>query len=415
MSQRGSFFDSTAGDRVYDAAAMARPFDALTTDGVIDGSGSELAVTESTPAAMSVRVGLGEAIFQGYYFQVYSAAETLTIAAANPTNPRIDRIVVRRDLSARTIALAVVQGTAAASPTAPALTQNSAGTWEFPLAQVRVEAAVASIVNAKITDERAFAESNIGTKFDTSTGHDHDGSDSKKVTYADLLSIPATFAPSAHASSHNPGGSDAVATAAPAASAVGDTQSAGSNASLARSDHKHAREAFGSPSASAVGDTSSDGASTSVAKSDHRHAREAFAAPTITLGTAAAAGAANTPIRSDATIVAFDATAPTTQAAGDAADVGAVAKAARRDHKHGMPAFAAVAAETAAFGSAAADGVAATLARSDHKHGNPAAPTPSSINAPSAYTSPATATTFRIYRGTSTPTGASEGDIWIKG
>lgn len=63
-----------------------------------------------------------------------------------------------------------------------------------------------------------------------------------------------------------------------------------------------------------------------------------YVAPTIALGTAAAAGVATTPIRSDATIVAFDVTVPVTQAFSDAAATGAAAVAARRDHRHGMPA-----------------------------------------------------------------------------
>src|SRR5207302_1580277 len=75
-----------------------------------------------------------------------------------------------------------------------------------------------------------------------------------------------------------------------------------------------------------------------AARRDHVHGRESFATPAIVLGTAAAAGAAATPIRSDSTIVAFDATAPVTQAFSDVAAAGAAAVAARRDHKHGMPA-----------------------------------------------------------------------------
>ncbi len=63
-----------------------------------------------------------------------------------------------------------------------------------------------------------------------------------------------------------------------------------------------------------------------------------FATPSIALGTAAGAGAASTVIRSDSTIVAFDATDPSTQAFGDSAVVGVAAVAARRDHKHAMPA-----------------------------------------------------------------------------
>ena len=63
-----------------------------------------------------------------------------------------------------------------------------------------------------------------------------------------------------------------------------------------------------------------------------------FATPAIVLGTAAAAGVAGTVIRSDATVVAFDATVPVTQAFGDAAATGDAAVAARRNHRHGMPA-----------------------------------------------------------------------------
>ncbi len=63
-----------------------------------------------------------------------------------------------------------------------------------------------------------------------------------------------------------------------------------------------------------------------------------FATPSIALGSSAAAGAASTVIRSDSTIAAFDATSPTTQAFGDSAAVGTAAFAARRDHKHAMPA-----------------------------------------------------------------------------
>jgi len=60
--------------------------------------------------------------------------------------------------------------------------------------------------------------------------------------------------------------------------------------------------------------------------------------PSITLGTANAAGSAATFVKTDATILAFDTTAPTTQAYGDSAAVGTATVAARRDHKHAMPA-----------------------------------------------------------------------------
>lgn len=52
---------------------------------------------------------------------------------------------------------------------------------------------------------------------------------------------------------------------------------------------------------------------------------------------------------------------------------------------------------------------------STHGAGGGDTVTPASIQAPSAYSTPATAGSFRVYRGTATPTGASEGDVWIKG
>ena len=60
--------------------------------------------------------------------------------------------------------------------------------------------------------------------------------------------------------------------------------------------------------------------------------------PSITLGTAAAAGSAATFVKTDATLLAFDATVPSTQAYGDSAATGSATVAARRDHKHAMPA-----------------------------------------------------------------------------
>jgi hypothetical protein len=62
------------------------------------------------------------------------------------------------------------------------------------------------------------------------------------------------------------------------------------------------------------------------------------ASPALTLTTSAAAGAASTYVATDASIPIFDTTAPVTQAFSDSAAVGTAAFAARRDHKHGMPA-----------------------------------------------------------------------------
>lgn len=91
-----------------------------------------------------------------------------------------------------------------------------------------------------------------------------------------------------------------------------------------------------------------------------------FATPSILLGTAAAAGAASSVISADATIAAFDATAPVTQALGDAAATGSAAFAARRDHKHGMPALS-TATPLVESGSGST-GTATASSREDHVH-----------------------------------------------
>lgn len=190
MAQRSQFYDSTTGDRVYGSDRWAQIVAALMGTGVVADIGSELAVVESSPPAMSVNVGLGVAFVQGHYVEVYNAAETLAIAAADASNPRIDRVVVRRSLANRETVLAVLTGTPAASPTLPALTQDPAGTYEIPLAQVRVNANVLSIVNADITDERGQRArgTDIADILDAATGHRHEGVDGtgRKVRLTDL-------------------------------------------------------------------------------------------------------------------------------------------------------------------------------------------------------------------------------------
>jgi hypothetical protein len=66
----------------------------------------------------------------------------------------------------------------------------------------------------------------------------------------------------------------------PSTSVVGDTASSGASNNVARVDHKHAREVFGSPSP--AGPVTSDGVATSVPRSDHHHAG---GIPILTSGT----------------------------------------------------------------------------------------------------------------------------------
>lgn len=70
------------------------------------------------------------------------------------------------------------------------------------------------------------------------------------------------------------GGGGGVTYDNPVASAVGDTMAQGVDVDVARADHRHAREAFGSPVTSRPEDASANGVATTVARSDHKHSRE---------------------------------------------------------------------------------------------------------------------------------------------
>jgi len=107
---------------------------------------------------MKVKVRTGAAWIMGHFYESDSEV-FLNIAASNPSNPRIDRVVLRLDWTNNTIGLAVLTGTPAPSPTPPNVTQTSV-IWELPLAQVYVGAAVSTITASDVTDERTFAGSN---------------------------------------------------------------------------------------------------------------------------------------------------------------------------------------------------------------------------------------------------------------
>lgn len=145
-------FDSGAGANVIEAqwAKMARLF---CPSGVVYGQLNQLeAFADNT--GMNVKVKSGQAFVEGFFFES-DAQETLNLSAADPTNPRIDRVIVRLDRTANTIDLAILTGTPAGSPSAPALTQT-ATTWEISLARIAVAASDTSIAAGDVTDERGF-------------------------------------------------------------------------------------------------------------------------------------------------------------------------------------------------------------------------------------------------------------------
>lgn len=145
-------FDAGPGYDVSESewALMARLWRAT---GVAADELDRLAVS-ADGADMTVDVATGVAWVRGFYFRS-DAVETLTIAAADPFDPRIDRVVVRLDRDANTVDLDVLTGAPAADPSAPALTQTDV-VWEIELAQVTVPANASAIAAGNVDDTRSI-------------------------------------------------------------------------------------------------------------------------------------------------------------------------------------------------------------------------------------------------------------------
>jgi len=133
---------------------------------------TDLAVSQNGTPNMSVNVAAGDIIipYQNYIYHGWSdAVVNKTVSAADPSNPRIDRVVAYVDLSVVSSAssnnpgallFAVVAGTPASSPTRPSdptvQAAVGAGNPFVDLADLAVSAADTSIITSEITDKRAL-------------------------------------------------------------------------------------------------------------------------------------------------------------------------------------------------------------------------------------------------------------------
>jgi hypothetical protein len=136
------------------------------TTGIIKDT--SLAVTQNSPAGMSVRVASGWAAIvgttqanMGTYVGYNDDTVVLGVTTADPTNPRIDRVCMTvNDAyytgSLNNVVLQVVAGTPAGSPVAPATPANS-----ISLATVAVAAGATALTTANITDTRVLVTTNI--------------------------------------------------------------------------------------------------------------------------------------------------------------------------------------------------------------------------------------------------------------
>lgn len=156
MGTRFFAFDSVNGDRIISANSYSNYVKNLYFDGYVPFEAqieTGLKVEQQTTPNMTVKVNIGAAFIQGFFFQIFDTAENVTIPAAHATNIRVDMVVVRMDKNTRDITLKVLSGPADGSLTDPTLTRTSL-IWDLAIARVTVGAADTTITNDQIDDLR---------------------------------------------------------------------------------------------------------------------------------------------------------------------------------------------------------------------------------------------------------------------
>ena len=151
MAVTSGFFNSVTGDRKYNATHMSELFDGILNDGVFASIGTSMVVAAST--GMTVLVGIGRAWFNRTW--TYNDADLpLVVTASELVLNRLDAVVleVNSSTNVRENTVKIVNGTPAASPSAPAMIQTD-DIHQYPLAYIYVGAGVTSIIQQNITNK----------------------------------------------------------------------------------------------------------------------------------------------------------------------------------------------------------------------------------------------------------------------
>lgn len=119
--------------------------------GLIGAAGQTIMFGDSTGRQVKISASK-RAMVRGFMWESDTGI-TRAIAANSSGNPRVDLGVLRLDRSTFTVRFQVKQGTAAASPVAPTLTQQDgpSGVWEIPLGTIAVANGAATITAANVT------------------------------------------------------------------------------------------------------------------------------------------------------------------------------------------------------------------------------------------------------------------------
>ena len=137
-------------DRVYKAEDWAWYFARFIANGVFPKPSDGLQVIAYDK--MEIKVNAGYAFINGCAFR-NPVSMGITLSTAEGALNRIDRVIIRWDLTQRDMYLTVLKGVPSAKPAAAALTRNTE-IWELAIADIYVGKGVTKIQTKDITDQR---------------------------------------------------------------------------------------------------------------------------------------------------------------------------------------------------------------------------------------------------------------------
>lgn len=137
--------------------------------GPILGGGAQpynsLRVQARTPASTIIDVLSGSALVQGVLY-INTGTVSFTVAANASGNPRIDLIVVQLDYTLQITRLALKQGTPAATPVPPTLTQTVGVMWEIPIGEIAIANGFVTLAQSTITPRHEWVNAAPGVYLD---------------------------------------------------------------------------------------------------------------------------------------------------------------------------------------------------------------------------------------------------------
>jgi hypothetical protein len=155
-----SSYPTTGGGSVTDANYEALLGQTIPSGLIGNAFSQELVYGDSSGRQVKVRASRA-AMIRGYRWQTDGAGITRAIAANASGQPRIDLAVLRLNRADWTVTFQILQGTPAASPVAPTVTQvdGPSGVWEMPLANIAVANGAATITAANVTARAVYLNS----------------------------------------------------------------------------------------------------------------------------------------------------------------------------------------------------------------------------------------------------------------